>query len=298
MINVLIIFFGESIQAADDKWKNAGLDGVFGHLERPKASLYQIENGGDYLFVVHADCTPCYIKNGSLSKIPLKGKDARLFKGPIENLQEIFCSTAVTSAGTFSILTSDGTLSIDKKQWEDRYENVFNLISIKREDNNNLFSKINFSGQASKNAPSQNLEKAGLPSGTDLAPKSRLYRVEDLNKYFFVGYNKVTYYVDVSGNFKSRDSNNDCHIPREGYAARIFFGDYPQLNEVLSLESFYPGQSSSLGPYHLICLVSDLLSSLNLLKNQWTNGNVVYKIVHIKKLGNEEFYKKNQTRSK
>jgi len=292
LMTLVIILFSDFIQAAEE---------VHFITERPKASLYQIENSDEYLFVAHADYTPYHVKNGTSSQVTfggeyVKGKDSRLFKGPIDDLKELFvCSTSIASTGDFNIITRDGSLSMDKEQWEDNYEHVFNLIHIKKENNNGLFNKIILKEQELQKTTAQKLKEAGLPSTTDLAPKSRLYKVEEQNNYFFVGYKKTIYYADVSGNFKSGKPNNNCHIPREGYAARIFFGEYPQLNEVSSIESYYPGQSSSLGPYNLIGLDSDFLttSSLNLLKNQWTKGDgITYKLVHIKRLDNEEFYKK------
>lgn len=276
MATILIVSISGFVEAAEIP--RAG-------ISRPKASLYQIENGGDYLFCIHAEVTV----DGHV------GKDARLYKGPIEDIRELSVSvTAVNNEGNFDVVTKVGTLSIDKKTWKDKYENVFNVTHLRKDENKALHEKILLKKQEPKPTQAEKLAKAGL-SPADVAPKSRLFKVEGLdNKYFFVGYRKATYYEDASGDCKSSEPKGDCNLPREGYKTDIFFGSYPQLKQVPSIGSFYSG-ASTLGPFHLLLGIrpdSAPFSSLNLLKNQWSDEDTAHKLVHIQKQGNEEFIKK------
>ena len=289
MMMFLTQLVGEVIQAAEDAQNDY----------RPKASLYQFENGGDYIFVVHAGIIPK--ADESLSPSSVFGvimQKARLFKGPLDDLRELPCieffGSKISACGPeifFYIATEIGRFLMDKKQWEDKSKKVYNLISIKKRDNENIFVKIILKDKKSEKAVSGK-ENAELPTDTDLAPKPRLYQVEGLDKYFFVGFKKEKYFVDESGNFKWHIPSERCTIRTEGYTVQIFFGEYPQLKEKCTLESFYPIDSPTTTPYHLIGF-NFRMSKLNLMKGQWTDeDNVLHKLVHVKKAGNEGFFEK------
>lgn len=286
------------LQAAEDTSRDSGQKPEI-YLHREKASLYQIENENDYIFIVHATATatvdgrPCMLLGR-----PLDAKEARLFKGPLDDLRELICVTGFSSGSEklFDIVTKVGKLSVDKKQWEDSYENVFNLIHIRKEGNQDIFDQVVLKKETSETIAAQKLEKAGLSPTTDLTPKSRLYQVEGQDKYFFVGFKKEKYFVDENNSFKHTTHSERCYIPTEDYVLHLFFGEYPKLYEKSTLESLYPLQSF-LGPFHIIPILvigtNCTGQKLNLMKNQWTDSNeVVHKVIHVKKEGNEEFFKK------
>lgn len=272
-------------------------------MDRAKASLYKIENGEDYLFVVHASVNFCHQVGNVASPytfhgLPLGGKEARIFKGPIDNMCELSCSTSSSSLNNFDIRTNTGTLSIDKQQWIDPYENEFKLVHLKKMDNKDLFAQIVLKDKKQETSTAEKLDKAGLPQTTNLAPKSRLYQVDGQKNYFFVGFNKIKYYGNGTEIYFDVDSflmpKNKGYQLCEGYKVRIFYGEYPQLNEVITADSHFPGPSSSVGPYCLLGLDNNSLkTTLNPMTGYWTKGNgAAYKLIHVKKEENEEFFKK------
>lgn len=283
------LFVGGALQAAEDAHNDY----------RPKASLYQFENGGDYIFVVHGGIVPTVDESSFLSAVfGVKMQKDRLFKGPLDDLRELSCikfvDSKVSACGPeiyFYLVTEIGRFLIKEMQWEDKTKKVYNLISIKKRNNEDVFAQIILKDKKSEKAVSGK-EKSWLPTDTDLAPKSRLYQVEGLDKYFFVGFKKEKYFVDKSGDFKWPTPSETCTVQTEGYTVQIFFGEYPQLVEKCTLESFYPIYSPTTTPYHLIGF-NFRRSKLNFMKGQWTDEDkIIHKLVHVKKEGNEGFFEK------
>lgn len=137
-------------------------------------------------------------------------------------------------------------------------------------------------------------EKLGNEA-VDLEPQSKLYRVEGQDIYFFVEYNKFTYYTDQRREFYAIEPYKHCHILKDGYRAQIYFGRYPQLIAVRTLDSFYPMPSSIQGPFRIVNQKTFEMSTLNLVKSQWIDpSKFTHKIIHIKKEKNEEFFSKIQ----
>lgn len=239
---------------------------MYCHLENANTKLFQFENSDEYILIIFADCIV-----GKLEK--LKTYDAKLFKGPIDGLTEIHCSTVTEIDVKWHITSDVGVLNVTEQTWQDKYHHMFKLLYV---TDNAVFKQIDFKQETKNDKPF-------------VLPKSKLYKVLGIDSmYFFVGFQPATFYTDKRGQCKKSKSELGCDVSQQGCTAYIYKGIYPTMTKIPSLDDYYPGQSKEYGPF---TLVDDTASNLNLMTCEWQCGKTVYKLQHIKKCDNEELYK-------